>query len=589
MSSGDSPQGAGDAARADQKKPVGYGWWIARRLYTQNPFYLLSVACVLHSTRLWYREGAGPFDPWPLMAMIGGFILLVAATGFVLVRFGKVWDDARSILLIILLLFVELSLTFDGVLLSQPATGRALLLTGWLLAVVVSEAVLNGLRIRLPILYRIPYHLMLVLLFLYPLAIVGGLGKNADAAVWRIYLFSPVAAAAILALLPAVRRGPPYVAESGTPWKWPLYPWSLFVFLMICLGFRAYALSLSFDPVLTQNLAQAMRLESAFGLYFLTPMLFAVGLLLLEAGIVRNKSWSRNLALFIPAVCVYLSIPSLSGTAPYAAFLHQFIDRVGSPLWLAVLGSICFYALACLRQVRNAEPAFWIMLLAGSCMTRTTVDLSSLVAPQAWALWLAAALQVLLGRWRMDALGAVVTIIAAIAGCRASFLAGASPLYRDIIPLHAAGLALLAVAAVFDDGLARWLRKAGLPLLVGAAFAACLPNVWPSSYSAWLSAAYLGGVIGMAIGYSYLLRMPEYFYGGLLNLTIGVGRLLYELSGYLKRLFGWEGAAWFVWGLVWFALAVLISARKAGITLWMVRFVPRGGRKWGGAPGESGG
>src|SRR5262245_4898626 len=254
MSSGNSPQGPGDAARAD-RKPVACSWSITRRLYTQNPFYLLSVACVLHSTRLWYRQG-GPFDPWPLMTIIGGFILLVAATGFVLVRFGKVWDDARSILLIILLLFVELSLTFDGVLVSQPATGRGLLLTGWLLAIAVSEGLLNGLRIRLPILYRIPYHLLLILLFLYPLAIVGGLGKDAGAAVWRIYLFSPVAAAAILTLLPAVHLGPSYVSESGTPWKWPLYPWSLFVFLMICLGFRAYAFSLSFDPVLTQNLNQ---------------------------------------------------------------------------------------------------------------------------------------------------------------------------------------------------------------------------------------------------------------------------------------------------------------------------------------------
>jgi hypothetical protein len=316
-------------------------------------------------------------------------------------------------------------------------------------------------------------------------------------------------------------------------------------------------------------------------------MLFAVGLLLLEAGIVRKKSWTRNLALFVPAVCVYLSIPGFSGSAPYAAFLHQFIDRVGSPLWLAALGGICFYAFACLRQVRNAEPAFWMMLLAGSCMTRTTVDFSGLVAPQAWALWLAAGLQLLLGRWRVDALGALVTAVAAIAGCRASFLAAASPLYRDIIPVHAAGLSLLAVAVIFDDRFARWLRRAGVPLLVGAAFAASLPNVWTASYPPWVSMAYLAGMIGLAFGYGYLLRMPEFFYAGLANLTFGLGRLMYELSGYLKRLFAWEGAAWFVWGLVWFALAALISARKAGITPWLARCVPRGGRRWGTARGKS--
>src|SRR5262249_16988315 len=160
----------------------------ARLVYTQNPFYLLSLAFVLHSTRLWYHAGAGPFDPWPLMAIIGSYILLAAATGFVVVRVGKVWDDARSIFLILLLLFVELSLTFDGVLVNQPATGRLLLAIGLFLAVAVSEALLIGLRIRLPILYRIPYHLLLVLLFAYPLAIVTGLGTDVGAGVWRVYL-----------------------------------------------------------------------------------------------------------------------------------------------------------------------------------------------------------------------------------------------------------------------------------------------------------------------------------------------------------------------------------------------------------------
>src|SRR5437899_12537677 len=134
MSPGNASRGPVENARPSSR-PVGdYARSITRLVYTQNPFYLLSVAFVLHSTRLWYRQGAGPFDPWPLMALIGGYIVLVATTGFVVVRFGKVWDDARSIFLILLLLFVELSLTFDAVVISQPATGRVLLVTGLALA-----------------------------------------------------------------------------------------------------------------------------------------------------------------------------------------------------------------------------------------------------------------------------------------------------------------------------------------------------------------------------------------------------------------------------------------------------------------------
>src|SRR3974390_819156 len=115
----DVPRGPVEAPRPTPPASTDLFRQVARFCYTQNPFYLLSVAFVLHSTRLWYHQGAGPFNPWPLMGIICGYILLVAVVGFILVRFGKVWDDARSIFLILLLLFVELSLTFDGLLIPR--------------------------------------------------------------------------------------------------------------------------------------------------------------------------------------------------------------------------------------------------------------------------------------------------------------------------------------------------------------------------------------------------------------------------------------------------------------------------------------
>src|SRR5579863_4743790 len=390
---------------------------IGRFLYTHNPFYLLSVAFVLHSTRLWYREGAGPFDPWPLMGIIGGYIIVVAAVGFVLVRWGKVWDDARSIFLILLLLFVELSLTFDSVVVSQPATGGALLAIGLTLAAVVSEGLLIGLRIRLPFGYRLPYHLFLALLFLYPLAIVNGLGGDTSAAVWRIYLYSPAAAVVLLTLLPAIRRGPGYVAQTGTPWRWPWFPWSLFGFLTICVALRAYALSLSFDTVLMQKLGDAMRLDSAFGLYFLVPLFMAVALLLLEAGIVGRNRRLKGLALVVPFVCLALSVTPLGGTAPYADFLNRFIARVGSPLWLSSMAGLVFFAYARLRQVRFAAEAFWGALLIASCIDHSTTDMATAVPPQTWALWFAMVVQGVVGvrqgqSWRV--LTATVCALAAL-------------------------------------------------------------------------------------------------------------------------------------------------------------------------------
>jgi len=106
MSTADAPRGSPQRPRHAARSNSDFAHRIASLLYTQNPFYLLSVAFVLNGTRLWYREGTGPFDPWPLMGVIFGYIVLAATTGFVVVRFGKVWDDARSILLILLTLFV---------------------------------------------------------------------------------------------------------------------------------------------------------------------------------------------------------------------------------------------------------------------------------------------------------------------------------------------------------------------------------------------------------------------------------------------------------------------------------------------------
>jgi hypothetical protein len=510
------------------------------------------------------------------MGIICGYILVVAAVGFVLVRYGNVWDDARSIFLILLLLFVELSLTFDGVLVSKPATGRALLAIGLTLAVVVSEGLMIGLRIRLPLLYRIPFHLFLALLFLYPLAIVTGLGDDTSAAVWRVYLFSPVAAVVLVTLLPAIRRGPKYVAQTGTPWGWPWFPWCLFGFLTICVGLRAYALSLSFDTVLMQSLKDAMRLDSAFGLYFLVPMLLAVALLMLEAGIVGRNQRLQRLALAIPFACLALSLANPEGSAPYAAFLHRFVLRVGSPLWLSALAGLGFFAYARLRQVRFASASFWGALLIASCISRTTLDLSTAVSPQTWALWFAAVVQGAVGlrnrqSWRVFA--ATICLLAAV---RSDFLSDVEPLFKDGLVLHLAGLAVLILGAIFDDAFAGCLRRAGVPLLIAAAIcAASIPGASPVNLPHWIGPVYGAAVVATTFAYAYVAADPSYFFAGLANLFLLTGRLLYELAGVLRRLFDWEAATWFVWGLVWLALGVLISAWKAGLARRLAKFVPR--------------
>ena len=115
-----------------------------------NPFYLLSVSCVLHGTAHWFRSDGSPMtSPWPLIGLVGGYIILLAVVSWIIVRFGKQWNDARSLLVTIPLLFVELSLLFDETLLRDYSTGRQLLAVGLIGAIAVSEGLLKGLGIKL--------------------------------------------------------------------------------------------------------------------------------------------------------------------------------------------------------------------------------------------------------------------------------------------------------------------------------------------------------------------------------------------------------------------------------------------------------
>ena len=175
----------------------------------------------------------GSLAPEPLILLIAGYIVILALVAWLIVRLGKVWEDARSILLLIPLLFVEFSLAFDDPLLSRPATGWLLALGGYLFALLVTEGLLRGLRIRLPVEFRLPLHAFLGLMMLYPLALAPIRQMySAEVLSWRIYGFFPLTALVLLTLIPAIRCGPGLVRDSGTPWRWPWFPWTILTALL---------------------------------------------------------------------------------------------------------------------------------------------------------------------------------------------------------------------------------------------------------------------------------------------------------------------------------------------------------------------
>lgn len=548
-----------------------------RYLYARNPFYLLSVCFVFHGTAAWFQNDAALQNPWPLPGLISGYVLALAATAFVIVRFFNVWDDARSIFLILLILFVEMSLCFDDVLTRLPDIGKPLLILGLLLAMCVSEGLMLGLRIRLPALFRLPFHLMLSLLFLYPLCLVPGFfdsSRDVNILSWRIYLFSPAVALVLISLLPAIRRGPSYVGNNGTPWNWPWFPWTAIGTVIAGLCIRSYAITLSFDPVLSVGYDEAMKLPSAFGGYFLVPILLAAALLLLESGIVTGNRQIERLAMAVPFACVLLSIPTGSPSAPYAEFLDLFTQRLASPVWLTAIASVGFLAYALFRRVNSAEQALVTALLLLSVIGSETLGPKTLVPLQAIPLLLIAGLELGWGLLKADSRRTLLGVLCSIAALRAATSTVWPSAVGDLVAFQLATAAIIVIGTVFSDPFSHLLRHTGALMLIAlAAFASMLPFSAP----AWTVPAYMAALIALSFLYAWSFSNLVYLLSGLAITFAALCTIGWHTYLTLKRLPEWKGVDSFLLAAACLVVATIISVIKGGIALKFIDHIPRPG------------
>lgn len=547
---------------------------IARFLYCQNPFYLLSVAFVLHGTGLWYQANRGPHSTWILIGIISAYIMMMAGTGVAIVRLGRVWDDARSILLTLILLFIELAMTADDILVDSQlyASGVAMLLTAWLVSAGVTEFILLSLKIRLRALYRIPFHLMLALLVLYPLAIVrGDFPHNQTATVTSIFLFSPLASLALLTLIPAIRRGPDYVANNGTPWRWPMFPLSLFVVTGVTLVLRSYALSLSYDPVLDLPWTDALNMTSRFGGAFIVPFLLALSVLCLEGCLVSGGTWLRRFGLTLPFVALYVAVPDTSTPTLYLSFVELMTEHVASPVWMTAALSLLIFTYAAIRRVRNAGLSLALTLLVLSCLGPTTLDLTAPVALQPLPLGIGAVLLIHAG-WKHSCTARLALGTLCSAALLATFLPANWESFEVGVAIwHLVTVALLVAGLRTDDLLAQILRSIAALMLFVACIGSPIASLsGPEEIPDILYEVHMAGVAAASL---ILMRKPDpaLRFSGAANIAgtvaVGVGRLVMVIL----RLPGGQGILWALGGLVWFTLAAFISARKAGLK-WTSRW-----------------
>jgi predicted neutral ceramidase superfamily lipid hydrolase len=140
-----------------------------------------------------------------------GYTAVLAVTAVMIVRLGKVWEDARSILFLVPLLFLAMSVSLDemGIRYTRQMA-VPLVLTAFAAAVVILLVLTRNLGIRLRG-YGVAFLAVLAVFFLYPLGVMlfqeYVAPSNVNRRALAVLGFPGVQAAAFLTLWPAIRRG----------------------------------------------------------------------------------------------------------------------------------------------------------------------------------------------------------------------------------------------------------------------------------------------------------------------------------------------------------------------------------------------
>ncbi len=530
-----------------------FGW-----LYNHNPFYLISAGFFLFAMTQIFETGYVWINTWIPMGIIASYTLLMAGTAILIVRLGRVWKDARSIVVIVILLLATLPVSLDGLLIHHMNYALLLLLCGFGFSLVVSEAVIWGLRMHMRNCYRLPFYAILGLFFLYPYitaALVTYVGESAG--ILGIMLFPAAAGIIFLSLIPAIVMGKSSTHGNLTPWNWPWFPWTLFALLAIAVCGRSYLLSLSFFG--GKGVGPYSQLETGFGLYMLIPFFLCLLVLLNEHALRHGKKVFQYILLVAPALFFLLAVIN-----PVAkAELHrQFLEVVGknaSPLLFAFAASLIYYLYAWIRGIKFAEAGMVLLLLLAllldlpSTEAFSVPDIYPLIGIAVMLAWYAV-------RFRHSAwMLASATVL--IWGCAWQFNGTWYTSYLYAIPANYTLLAAIAISFTYRDKLAVVLRYAcAYALLLGFVLSLFIgKGIAPNLYIPAM-ALYFGATLGIYLG----LRKLEVLLCVIIELIVLAVYWFVYFAIFIHKLNAKELKIFF-WGGICFIIAVIISMVKSGM------------------------
>ncbi len=530
------------ASTRTRAEPSLAGW-----LWTNNPFYLVSAVLVLYGLFRLEQRAAPGGGRWALLGALQGYTFLVAAAAILIVRLGRVWEDARSVLLVLVLLLVASTVAADPLLESDPHLGALALGAGFVAAVLLVEGVLAGCRIRLATAFRLPLYAFLALLHGYPVLLARLLESSHEGALTNLAaalaLFPWAGTLLLLSLLPAARAGREAVAGNGTPWAWPAFPWAAFAVLAACLPVRAYLAGMAYYPGRGNPVGPAL----------LAPLGIGLAAVLVELGRRSGDRRIESAGRWIPLVSVALAFfPSSPGSWGFDQIL---VAHLGNPTWATAAAACAFYALRTLAGDRAAKLGLAVSIAVLSLLSPTAAGIHApgalpLAGVTGLAVW--AAVQTGRSAEATAAVAAATALLARVFG----MVEGPASVERVLLagfPLAGA----LAIGGLYRDEFARWVRRLSAAALAGASLYAFWRLAGPAC------AAAVGATLLAGIGYALWTRdrvVAACIAGQLGLLLCYAGRAAWRSAAdVLER----PGSVTLTAGLLAFALGAAITATKA--------------------------
>ena len=347
-------------------------------LYTQNPFYLISCGFVLYGLLVSSQSIGNLMSRANFLATsLGSYTALMALTAILVIRLGKVWQDARTILLVVIIGQIAYSISVDEVCLADSSAAMMYLSAGFVGAFVITELVLQLSGIRFPFWYRVPYYGIVAVFFSFPILAGHFRTSGSEFANWSPLFFSMAVGAAMLLLIPAVRRGKSMCVDNGTPWTWPLFPLSAFVILLVLAGFRAHAIWMSFGSLIG---------TVGFEPLLLLPLAMAVFVLVIEGSLAAEKKEIAVGALWLSPVMLACGLGSFARTPQ--AFDVGLSLYGGSSMTVVLVMLALFYLYARSRGILGTEHAVVALMLSLAFFGRTPTALEG----AGWQPWMIGAI-----------------------------------------------------------------------------------------------------------------------------------------------------------------------------------------------------